>query len=285
MTIHLHFEGGKEMLLDLVNHPKLRRTDQLMSILYYLGMASSSQLSTIMMVSERNFFSIYQQIRSRAEKPEERDLWIHSYRAKSNRLGRMYALGPNGTKYAQELLGYSGNAKVVTVTGGQMEHYRGLNEILVRILKQVDRAHIKWYPTQEASYELYRQWEWKYHAKWRKDPKQQIRDRASLIRPDALLIIHGQRYWIEYDTGKEWLDQLEGKFKRYIDSFEPLDHQKNLVIWVTDSEKRAKNMQAIWEYRKKLTDKITPEMYFFESGEETQFILDMVKANTQLVSR
>ncbi|MDN4592979.1 hypothetical protein NWF35_03490 [Polycladomyces subterraneus] len=88
---------------------------------------------------------------------------------------------------------------------------------------------------------MYRHWEWKYHDKWRKDPKRQIRDRASLIRPDALLVVHGKKFWIEDDTGKEWLDQL-GKFKRYIDSFEPLDHQKNQVIWVTDSKKRAKNM-------------------------------------------
>ncbi|HHY67964.1 MAG TPA: hypothetical protein GX517_12365, partial [Alicyclobacillus sp.] len=62
-----------------LNHPKLRGDEQLIAMLYDLGMATKEQLLVITGWSSRTLRWRLGQIRERSQTPEERDLWIKSY--------------------------------------------------------------------------------------------------------------------------------------------------------------------------------------------------------------
>ena len=67
------------MVFRWLNHPTMRGDEQLMAMLYDLGMATKRQLLVITGWSNYTLDWRLKQIRSRADIPEERDQWVRSY--------------------------------------------------------------------------------------------------------------------------------------------------------------------------------------------------------------
>jgi predicted transcriptional regulator len=308
-------------VIKLMDHPHLNRQEQLMAFVFKMGMLEQPQLADLMGISQLNVKQLIHNIRSQEgglitnlpEKYEgltkqqiselslkeqtelkqlqrkikderlaikqERDKWISSVRGKERGSSRLYKLGPKGIQLAAKAL-YTSSYEELDIA--QREHFRGLNEILVRLIRKMGRQeiiqHAEWYNTKDAFQELIRIWEWYRQSDWIDDPKLRKEHLKKLARPDGLLILNDQRAWIEYDTGSEDAPQLEDKYKRWANSLVPFNIQ-DPVVWITPKESRTKKLAALWEYRKsRLKMKYYPNMLFFTAGEDTDFFLTTLQS-------
>lgn len=182
----------------------------------------------------------------------------------------------------------------------QWKHYLGLNDILVRLIQAVkdpqeqeqDFMHtvlnrIKWHNTWAATDFLFRSMELMYQEKWKKDPKKARDERKEIIHPDAYLIFDEIARWIEYDNDTEAPRIIEKKLREYVKTLNRVDNH-DPVIWVAPTEKRKNELKDIWEYIQGTFDVVEngtieenqvsflPEMYFFQAGEEVEFIVPTV---------
>lgn len=253
------------MIFRWLDHPSFHRDEQLIAILYDLGMASMRQLKVITGWSP-NFLKLQlKRIRKRARTPEEKDLWLKSYPIPGTRRNVAYALGRLGLEYAQDMAMETHRAR--EAPQAQVIHFLGINDILVRLLEQgVSRERIVWLSSTEATDALLRRWERK---------RNQQLDRRDLIRPDARLILDNKhRFWIEYDNNMEGTRILERKFHAYVKTLIPIG-EISPVVWVAATEKRKEYLERQWRYFVELfyKDNEIPQMYFFAPGEDTQFFL------------
>ncbi|GAB6936006.1 hypothetical protein JCM14720_19270 [Calditerricola yamamurae] len=258
------------MIFNWLDHPSFHRDEQLIAILYDLGMASKRQLQVITGWHPLTLKDRLRQIRKRGRTKEEKDLWLKAYPIPGQSRDVAYSLGRLGLEYAQEMALQL--HRVREAPQAQVAHYIGINDILVRLLEQgVSRDRIVWLSSTEATDVLLRQWDRKQ--------KQKL-DRRDLIRPDARLILDNKhRYWIEYDNNTEGPRQLERKFHAYVKTLMPIK-DTSPVVWVAFTENRRDYLKANWEAFVNLfyKDEFVPQMYFFIPGEDTQFFLSNLQA-------
>lgn len=251
------------MIFRWLNHPKLRGDEQLMGMLYDLGVASKRQLLILTGWTPRTLRWRMEQIRSRGETPEEKNQWLRSFPIPRNAGVSAYVLGKQGMKYAQEMRFEYNRGREAPQS--QIAHYIGVHEVVVRLLESgVPRSQVQWLSTLEAAELLLRMWEWN---------GKEI-NRRELIRPDARLIFSDKRYWIEYDNNTEGPRQLERKFHDYVKTLVPIN-ENSPVLWVTSDEQRKDYLARNWTAfcRQFYQDKPVPTMKFFVEHEDTQYLL------------
>lgn len=253
------------MIFRWLDHPSFHRDEQLIAILYDLGMASKRQLQVIT-GWRSNFLKLQlKRVRKRAQTLEEKDLWLKSYPIPGLTRDVAYSLGRLGLEYAQEMALQI--HRVREAPQAQIAHYIGINDILVRLLDSgVSKDRIAWLSSTEATDVLLRRWERERDKKL---------DRRDLIRPDARLILdETRRFWIEYDNNTEGPRQLERKFHAYVKTLMPIG-ETSPVVWVASTKSRRDYLSANWEAFVDLFYRNTqiPQMYFFISGEDIHFFL------------
>ncbi|GGA58114.1 hypothetical protein GCM10007416_34150 [Kroppenstedtia guangzhouensis] len=297
------------MIFKWLFHDELNKGEKLIMILYELGMASMRQLSVITGWKESTIRGVISRVKDRANQDErrvwnleedpveqlkdratrkaKREQWIRNEETRYPLDPTAYALGREGMKQAYRIM----NQPIPSIREedySQSAHTLGLNEILTRLIQAgTDRQKIVWLSTRGAAFALYR-------LVRLQDPEVDPRE---LIRPDARLILEGLRFWIEYDNDTEGAEQLEQKFREYIDTLKPLNQiwvdpqgnkQKPLdqspVVWVCKNEKRTRELQMIWNNVTRLwfQGKWTPEMHFFTAGTEMDFLLGSSKTSSRM---
>ncbi|WP_018130207.1 replication-relaxation family protein [Effusibacillus pohliae] len=253
------------MIFRWLDHPSFHRDEQLIAILYDLGMATKKQLLAITGWHPRTLKERLKQIRKRGNTLEEKDLWLKTFTIPGQVRDVAYSLGRLGMEYAQEMALQIHRVK--EAPQAQVAHYLGINDILVRLLVHgYARERIAWLTSTEATDVLLRYWEREVDRKI---------DRRDLIRPDARLILDDtRRFWIEYDNNTENPRQLERKFHNYVNTLMPIG-ETSPVVWVALTQNRRDYLKANWNAFVELfyRDKQTPQMYFFTPGEETKFFL------------
>lgn len=254
------------MIFRWVDHENYLRSEQLMAIVFDLGMASFQQLQIITGWSPIMIKKSLHQIRKRGGKSsEDKEQWIKKYPLAVRRSSDsfVYTLGKLGINYVHEMM--EEKQRIREAPRSQAKHYYGINQILVRLIKSgSSRANITWLSTVEATDVLYRLWQ-------RKNLEVKRRD---LIRPDARLLLEdGKKYWIEFDNNTEGPRQLERKFHNYVQTLQPIG-ETSPVIWVTPTKDRCNYLEGIWgQVRKNFYQtQAVPVMYFFTVGEETGFL-------------
>ncbi|GIM47694.1 hypothetical protein DNHGIG_32430 [Collibacillus ludicampi] len=251
------------MLLRWLNHPSLRGDEQLIAMLYDLGISTKQQLLTITGWSSRTLRWRLQQIRERGQTPEERDMWVKAYPVPRTRHVMAYALGRLGIQYALEMRFEQSRGKEPPQS--QIAHYVGTNEVLVRLLQAgVSREQVQWLSSKEATDYLVSLWEWAGKEL----------NRRRTIRPDARLILNEQRFWIEYDNDTENPRQLERKFHDYVNTLVPVG-ENSPVLWIASNDQRKRYLEMNWKsfQRNFYKESKVPNMMFFTEGEETNFLL------------
>jgi hypothetical protein len=253
------------------NNPGLRRHEQLMAIIYDLGIVTIKQLQIITGWNIHIIKQAIKRTRMQSEALEEKELWIRSFSMPGRAGLKAYALGKNGVKYVHDLRQME--QRIRETPEAQITHYLGITNILTRLLEHnLDRNKIAWYSTIEATDTLFRLLERK-----RKEV-----DKKTLIRPDARLIWDGKhKFWIEFDNDTEGPRKLERKFHNYVQTLSLVD-EKSPILWITTSEKRQEYLYKNWEAVKNVFYKnypnTLPEMHFFTESQETEFILKRVKS-------
>lgn len=261
------------MIFRWLDHPSFTRDEQLIAILYDLGMASKRQLLMITGWNPLVLRNRLRSIRKRGQTLEEKDLWLKAYpiagTSRNDKDSRVaYSLGRFGLEYAQEMALQL--HRVREAPQAQVAHYVGINDILVRVLEQgIARERIAWLSSTEATDVLLRRWE--------RERKEKL-DRRDLIRPDARLILDDKhRFWIEYDNNTENPRQLERKFHAYVKTLMPIG-ETSPVVWVAIDKNRRDYLKANWKafvnifYR----NTQTPHMHFFTPGDDSQFFLSIL---------
>lgn len=264
------------MVFKWINHSSFLKQEQLMAVLYEVGIASHHQLCILTGWSEGMVNKSIKQIRERGKSTEESELWIRAFPIPTGKPGvpkKAYGLGRAGVKHVQGMMEMEG--KVKESPSSQIHHSLGINAILVRFIERGgDLDNVDWLSTSEAAIRLVDIWK-------QYGPKDE-KIKYKLIRPDALLSVAPEKqFWIEFDNDTEGKIKLEEKFRRYINSLTPLldDKIKNQwincpVIWVTPHEKRRALLERNW---KRLVERVysnwkdLPKMHFFVEGQETDF--------------
>lgn len=251
------------MVFRWLNHPKLGGDEQLIAMLYDLGMATKEQLLVITGWSSRTLQWRLEQIRKRGQTREERDLWLKSYPIPGAWRTKAYSLGKLGIQYAQEMRFEQNRSKAPPQS--QVAHYIGTNNVLVRLLQAgVSREQVQWLSSVEATEYLVSLWDWA--------GKELNRRRA--IRPDARLILNEQRYWIEYDNDTEGPRKIERKFHDYVNTLVPV-RENSPVLWIAPNDQRKRYLEANWKALRRnfYRESTIPNMLFLTEGEETEYLL------------
>lgn len=256
------------MIFNWINHPSFRRDEQLLAVLYELGIATRRQLAIVSGWSEQKIEWSFKRIRKWGRDKEEKDEWLRCYRLSlaQNRIGA-YTLGRRGLQYVANMMG-DDKPRRRPLGKGQIAHSLGVNEILCRLLLAgVPRENISWLSTLESVDFL------AYVYEARGLPF----DARASIRPDARLIIEGKPFWLEFDNSTEGPRKLERKFHEYI---ETLYHEKTgwldsaSVVWVTIDESRRTYLEKLWfATRIRFPENRWPQMRFFTAGDEVDFLL------------
>lgn len=252
------------MIFNWINHPAFRRDEQLLAVLYELGMATRKQISVISGWTEEQIEWSIKRIRKWGKTKEERDEWIKCHRLplKYNRIG-VFTLGRRGIQYVADMMNQKPRRK--EAAKGQIFHYLGLNNILCRLVEAgAERSEITWLSTLEALDFL----GFLYESKGIEfNP-------ADSIRPDARLKIGGRYFWIEFDNDTEGPRQLEKKFHEYTTTLVQSDQliDSAPIVWVTLSPARRDYLEKLWIATRRRFDRF-PEMKFFVQGDETDFLL------------
>ncbi len=282
------------MIQAWINHPSFTRDQQLIVILYELGMATIEQLADITGYSSSQIRWSIQRIRQYEKDPylkrpskdapmeekveyrrrqqelhEAREQWLRIiYPQRHGK--RVYTLGKKGIRYAADMKQEEQPRKSEASTG-QIDHYMGINNILARVTREKNNdTIIQWSNTIEALDNLER---------YLFMNNQREVDRKMLIKPDGQLAIDTCAFWVEYDNDTERPKPVERKMLAYQATLELLsDKHRFPVVWVSPHQKRTDQLQAIWkalqrQIKLNRTNKFIPEMHFFTAGEELKYLL------------
>lgn len=252
------------MLFQWIDHPRLTRIDQLLSVIYDLGMASKEQIAQITGWNRNNLNDIIY----RARKLNPGFLNVnHTPVIKGSTVG-VYTLGRAGIVHVHELRELPTD-RVREAPAGQIMHYIGINDILCRALEEANRDDVQWY----SAYEVGDLFTMMYS-----DLKIDF-DGRRMIRPDGRLRMNDTDLLIEFDNDTEGPKALESKYHRYVDLYNKLK-LRYPIIWVTINERRRSYLERNWEALKKVTYNDFPElpnMYFFLEGQETEYIKRLLR--------
>lgn len=179
----------------------------------------------------------------------------------------VYMLTEAGVKFAHQLCHIE--SKVVTFES-QISHQLGVNDILMRYIREHGHEGVRWFSTRESADELFNL--------RRKQGNSEVEIRRTYIRPDAALWVPGQGMsFLEFDNSTESSKQLRKKYSLYITNlFEAKDPRVNRVVWVAPTEDRAQWLKQRW----KEMNESTIDMQFFVAGQETSYLAGIKEQQT-----
>jgi Replication-relaxation len=232
-------------------------------------------------LDEGRLFNLIVGLESKQRKLEQRrDEWLYIMKAPTGESA--YTLGRKGNTlartlrdevYSKEKRGFEDGIRK------QVAHTLGINEVLCR-LRRRGVMETDWLGSREVGQELYYHWH-------RVRPDDYI-----VYRPDAQLQLDDEKYYIEYDTGKENYSRLRSRFRNCLELYQSIKDPSrtripNEILWITTSEHRRKRIEE--EAKMVLEDYIddNPEMaailrvpvcYAFVEGEDTRFLCGDITA-------
>ncbi|QQE79726.1 replication-relaxation family protein [Alicyclobacillus sp. SO9] len=234
--------------------------EQLLGILFDGGIMTREQIAGVSDFSLRKVRYCRDRARRLSgERPTQRFIV-----AGGRKNGVAYALTRSGMRYVYEMLGYE-NQRIQVVPEGQVVHYLGINNILLRAVEVFGREDIEWLSTRELAEEL----ELRRRLQGKKDI---YRGRA--IRPDASIRIGTQDpVWVEYDNNTESTAKLERKFTAYWHLRQELGTNMRTVLWVTATERRRNYLERVYQAIAKIHgwDNSMQHQFFIE-GDDTQWL-------------
>ncbi|SDY82664.1 hypothetical protein [Thermoactinomyces sp. DSM 45892] len=297
-------------LIDILNHPYLKRTEELLACIHFTRMCSPLQASKLMDCSLSYLYKL------RAELNAKGNMIVSHAPGKRTRASvafgydykvgpRMYTLGSAGRPIVEQIIGEKISSK--QLTDFQRGHFYGINEILIRSLNRITEEEtgpharssaldkMQWLNTAQTTDLILYLWKKKLEpAKWKGKEQERQEFIEGLVYPDARLTIKGKPAWIEYDNSSEQignsemetkyhLTTIENKLNRYIDTLGPIGNRDS-VVWVIASPTRRDNIRMcwksivnsedIWKKKKKVEQMggsfFVPEMYFCLPEEEQQ---------------
>lgn len=266
------------MIIETLKNEDLETREKLMIVIYYLGMADRHQLAKLMDVSVHTIDSNIKRLNKRDKERKH----IVSYSAPFNRGSKMYQLGEAGWEWMMGWL--DEDRKYYQRSDSQKRHYRGMTNILIRLIDTLGRDetfnHVEYYNTHEATEFFHYPWQVIHWKDWQ-DIKLRREITKGLPRPDLLLKVYEQEYWIEYDTGNEGPNKIKNKIRQYYRAFKQLtikSKSRKPVVWITTTRSRTEIMRS-WlnivklelEFREMKNP--PPEMVFLVEGEDTKFFL------------
>ncbi|MDQ6422635.1 replication-relaxation family protein [Paenibacillus sp. LHD-117] len=263
------------MIFQWVDHPNLRREDQLLCLLFDLGMATKEQLLTITKWGFRSLDYAFVMARKM-----ERELGEETFLVRTKYLPRqpnkiktaIYSLTSEGIRYVQAIMELQGD-KVKEAPAGQLVHYSGINNILCRSIENF--GVMSWQSSYEIADLMIMRWNEKIGGEGL--------NRRNIIRPDGGMRVGTESsnidLYVEFDNDTEGPRQIETKFKRYVDLYMSLELNRP-IVWVTISEKRKQYLERNWNALKTISyanqDKL-PEMVFFVEGDEIPWIKEKLE--------
>jgi hypothetical protein len=254
------------MLLKYLGNPDLNRTEQLAVVMYYARMIDGHDLADLLGVSLTNVTTII----SSANKKNK---YFTGKRVGNHKGTKMYFLGPYGCKVVSDIIGKKVTYYEFSASRGR--HYRGINMVLFRLIKEVGlskaKKHIQWWNTAETENYLRDM----FHETCKelgKDDAYYREKVKELIYPDAMLEIGGVVFFVEYDNDTEPPRQLREKMVNYSELVKKIyinpNQPKPLVLWVAPHQDRADELKSIW------ADIPCQDvrMGFYAQGEETPIL-------------
>lgn len=298
--------------LDEKEFPMYTNSERLISVIYSLGIVTKEQLRIITGWTEYQVNETIRAIRNKIPTPEtlkvekeklkklddelkrqelqakikdrerklnkQRDKWLTVYQASKKEIA-YYTLGELGVKLACDMRQEPFKAWKVSPKV-QAKHYVGIGDILCRIRKQ-GIIEDEWLNGKETERELYYFWN-RYKNKGRKRKRGRNQDDSLPCRPDGLLDVNDQRFFIEFDTGTESKAKLRERFYNYLRLWNTVDESlpAEKVVWVVTSEKRKEHLrEAAYQAQEHFvvdhnkSEIYVPESFVFVEGEETDFLL------------
>ena len=256
------------MILDVADEhktPHLSKTDRMILFLFELGICTREQLEVITGWSTNQINGAIRRIRATADNPDE---WVTSWRPRQNKPA-VYALGSEGMAYARELRGeFSEDARRKRPPRGQVHHFVGTNQILVRLIRSGLNVQ-EWMSGKGVSV-------WLYNELLTRVEPGKPEPKNSPYRPDALVRVNGVSFLVEYDTASEPSPRLMERFSRAFDLsvMMPLPP----ILFVTVSERRCEEAaraleRAIERYPERdILGSRIPDILFCTEGTEVDFL-------------
>jgi hypothetical protein len=235
-------------------------------LLYLLRAATADQLAALLDIDRRSLVQYIYLINKRENKK-----MIRSYRIGSHGV-HLYTLLPRGVSEVSDILG---KVNYYPISRKQAQHWKGINDIFLRIIHEVGievfARHFIWHSSYYAKQYLFE--EWNRVNKWNSDQRQE--EYKSMLEADALLrILNQAAAWLEYDNNTERKHILRGKYNEYTNRLSPIDNS-DPVFWVCKNARRRDELKRWWMEWKNEPEqqgRTFPVMRFFASGEETKII-------------
>ena len=259
------------MISDWMENESLTRKDQVLNVMYDLRIFTRSQLVTITGLGKHNVDMILKSIRRMSGDGEGKEDWLqakgYNRPKKPGEPKVVYSLGMKAIRYVQTLRGLEPRSR--EAPSAQTGHFIGINDILMRSLERYGHDRIGWYSEMELAVLLYLDI---------KDAVNKEPAMNAIIRPDGMLLIDGQRHFVEFDNATEGPRKLETKFSRYIDLYEMVQDYENVpILWVANTEKRLTYIKNNWEitvskFYAGYEAKKIPKCLFAVAGEESEVL-------------
>ncbi|MFD0591046.1 replication-relaxation family protein [Paenibacillus sp. GCM10027627] len=257
------------MIFQWVDHPNLRREDQLLCLLFDLGMATKEQLLKITKWGFRSLDYAFVMVRKLEKEIGGETILIRARylpRLPTKIKTAIYSLTADGIRYVQTIMELQGG-KVKEAPAGQLVHYSGINNILCRSIEEF--GVVSWQSSYEIADLMIMRWS---------ETIGEGLDRRNVIRPDGGMRVGTESnyvdLYVEFDNDTEGPKQIETKFKRYVDLYKNLRLTRP-IVWVTISDKRKQYLERNWDALKSVSYKNhvqLPEMVFFVEGDEIDWI-------------
>lgn len=265
------------MILDYLDEketPHLTRQDRLIILIYLLGITNKRQIQTITNWTPTQIKDTIYRIRYNEKKAAEKGDWLISW--KVNPTQQLYRLGQKGIEHAialrDERIG-RGQKKKRPHQAGHWAHFLGLNDILCRLI-QSNINFQEFLTGKEVLSYLYREHRNLAFNKW---DKLEAELTNLPFRPDGMVTIEDQSYFLEYDTGSETTTRLTTKLENYVTGATNANKPIFPVVWVCRTERRKGVIERVAaRYREKVEENGLhgikfPAMYCFVEGQEVEF--------------
>lgn len=224
---------------------------------------------------------------------KKRDEWLIVIKG-APKEPNFYTLGKKGIEMVKEIQGES-NSKFKNRENPkrQVNHFNGINEILMRIRKE-GIVEDNWLSGREVLQTLGYYWNRKNHLL--KKDETWTKDKPYIpCKPDALITLEAEEYFLEYDANTESFIRLKQRMNGYLELYYYFTKYQMMkkalpkyVVWVCDDEKRKEEIEKagmeareeflemkaiISEEDKEAWKSKFPYMMAFTEGEDTDFLV------------
>lgn len=267
-------------VLRWVHHSDLSRMEELLVHIVNLRMPTAAHLAALMGITKKSVVqNIY--LLNKEEKNTVRSMKMRRVNSE-----KVYWLGRRACQLVEETTGEKVEYYEFARHKGQARHYKGINDILVRMIKEVGLDDVKkycqWWNSKGAKQEVFQAWQ--LMEQW--EPEKVLEEFRSMLSPDARFSVAGKAAWIEFDNDTKERGAILDQYELYVVKLVPIQNT-DPVVWVCKDKRRRDELEKWWkEYSSnplvtpELQNMITrvqgegkniylPKMIFFTQGEET----------------